>query len=69
MTVKRGLRRLTYDRQHSYSFETVIKPMFLINKNVIIAGTKRRKTIFFLNGDCLKKGNFSPIYFKVSNFF
>ena len=29
-----------------------MKPFFLINKNVIIAGTKEKKK---LNGDCLQK--------------
>ena len=42
IAVKKGLRRLTW-LQSSHSFETEIKPIFLINKNVIRAGTKEKK--------------------------
>ena len=43
MVVKKGLRRLT-SLQSSHSSGTEIKPIFLLNKNVIIASTKEKKT-------------------------
>ena len=48
MAVKKGLRRLTWF-QSFHSFETEIKSIFLINKNAIIGGTKKK-----INGACGK---------------
>ena len=38
-----------------HSATTEIKPIFFINNNVIITGTKGKKTKKNLNGNCLKK--------------
>ena len=70
MAVKKGLRRLTW-LQSSHLSETEIKPIFLINKNVIVAGTKEKKNkrTKILNGDGLrKKLVFRPNFFKIFNF-
>ena len=61
---KRGLRRLTW-LQSSHSSKTEIKPIFLINKNVIIAGTKQTQTRRkFLMATVWKKLIFHPIFSK-----
>ena len=49
--------------------ETVIKPISLVNKNVIIAGRKEKKKQKKNKKWRLKKMNFSPYFFKIFNFF